>query len=269
MSDETQAFWDRLRHESAILVSVEHAQGSVPREIGAWMAVFDQQVMGTIGGGHLEWSAIASARERLPHATHAWHSEVTLGPSLGQCCGGRVGLLFEPITVHDMLRLQARLSTVLHPVTLFGGGHVGHAIVQALAPLPFAVNWVDSREGVFPIHLPHRTSTEHSEPVHMAVRDIAPQSRVLVMSFSHAEDLDIVASCLQRQREQQDLPFLGLIGSQTKWATFARRLRQRGYTEAELQHITCPIGLPGISGKVPAVIGASVAAQLLLHLYTI
>jgi xanthine dehydrogenase accessory factor len=89
------------------------------------------------------------------------------------------------------------------------------------------------------------------------------------MSFSHAEDLDIVAACLQRQRERHDLPFVGLIGSQTKWATFSRRLRERGFGEDELQHITCPIGLPGITGKAPAVIGASVAAQLLMHLYTI
>jgi xanthine dehydrogenase accessory factor len=105
--------------------------------------------------------------------------------------------------------------------------------------------------------------------VHLAVRDIAPHSRVLIMSFSHAEDLDIVAACLQRQRERHDLPWVGLIGSQTKWATFSRRLRERGFDEDELQHITCPIGLPGITGKAPAVIAASVAAQMLLQLYTI
>jgi xanthine dehydrogenase accessory factor len=84
------------------------------------------------------------------------------------------------------------------------------------------------------------------------------------MSFSHAEDLDVVAACLERQRERHDLPFVGLIGSRTKWATFGRRLQARGFSPSELAHVTCPIGLPGITDKAPAVIAASVVAQLLL-----
>jgi len=74
-----------------------------------------------------------------------------------------------------------------------------------------------------------------------------------------------VAACLQRLRQQDDLPFIGLIGSRTKWATFRHRLEARGYTPDELARITCPIGLPGLAGKEPAVIAASVAAQLLLQ----
>jgi len=95
------------------------------------------------------------------------------------------------------------------------------------------------------------------------VADLAPNSRVLIMSFSHAEDLDIVAACLLRIRQKNDLPFVGLIGSATKWATFKRRLAERGFSEAECQHITCPIGVTGISGKEPEVIAVAVAAQLL------
>ncbi len=83
------------------------------------------------------------------------------------------------------------------------------------------------------------------------------------MSFSHAEDLDIVAACLLRQREKADLPFIGLIGSKTKWATFRHRLEDRGFSESELAHITCPIGVDGVKGKEPEVIAVAVAAQLL------
>jgi xanthine dehydrogenase accessory factor len=83
------------------------------------------------------------------------------------------------------------------------------------------------------------------------------------MSFSHAEDLEICAACLLRQRELGDLPFIGLIGSKTKWATFKNRLRERGFSDAELSQITCPIGLAGIEGKEPEVIAVAVAAQLL------
>ena len=138
--------------------------------------------------------------------------------------------------------------------------------MRALAPLPFAVHWIDSRDGIFPADLPALVRTEHSEPVQGAVPALASGSRVLIMSFSPAEDLDIVAACLLRQRERQDLPFIGLIGSRTKWASFRHRLRERGFSEAELDHVTCPIGLPGIAGKQPGVIAASVVAQLLLTL---
>ena len=93
--------------------------------------------------------------------------------------------------------------------------------------------------------------------------DLPPGSRVLIMSFSHAEDLDIVVACLRRLRERGDLPFVGLIGSQTKWATFRHRLEQRGFGAEEIARITCPIGVPGITGKAPEVIAVSVAAQLL------
>ena len=92
---------------------------------------------------------------------------------------------------------------------------------------------------------------------------LAPGSRVLIMSFSHAEDLDIVAACLLRQRTQADLPFIGLIGSKTKWATFRQRLEARGFSAQELAHITSPIGLPELRDKRPEVIAVSVAAQLM------
>jgi len=88
---------------------------------------------------------------------------------------------------------------------------------------------------------------------------------VLIMSFSHAEDQDIVAECLKRQRERADLTFIGLIGSKTKWATFRHRLEARGFGEDDFARITCPIGVPGIVGKDPEVIAVAVAAQLLMR----
>jgi len=259
----------RLALEPAILVSVTYSRGSVPREAGTWMAVFADALVGTIGGGHLEWDAIAQARAQLqatPTHPQSRTRDVVLGPSLGQCCGGALTLCFAPIAGADAPALRERLATPVTPVALFGGGHVGQALVHALSPLPFAVRWIDSRDEVFPDPVPPGVQTEHSDPVAAAVRDLAPGSRVLIMSFSHAEDLEIVAACLLRQRERADLPFLGLIGSRTKWASFRSRLRARGFVDAELDRVTCPIGLPGIVGKAPEVIGAAVAAQLLLGL---
>jgi xanthine dehydrogenase accessory factor len=190
-----------------------------------------------------------------------------LGPSLGQCCGGVVHLRFETLQAVDAKIVRERLQVAADgrrmPVALFGGGHVGLAIARALEPLPVRVHWIDSRDEVFPPDLPRWIVTEHSAPVQSAVTDLAPQSRVLIMSFSHAEDLDIVAACLLRQRARADLPFVGLIGSKSKWASFRHRLEARGFDAAELAHITCPIGVAGVIGKEPEVIAAGVAAQLM------
>lgn len=256
-----------LNTAPAVLVEVVAVQGSVPREAGAWMAVTAAGQIGTVGGGHLEWQACERARALLSAGVHAPEQQVVpLGPSLGQCCGGRVTLRYQRVDRTDQGALSRRLRASHTPVALFGGGHVGRAIVAALMPLPFDIQWIDSRDEVFPTDLPPNVVAEHSEPVHRAVADLRAGARVLIMSFSHAEDLDVVAACLQRQRERGDLPFVGLIGSRTKWATFRHRLEARGFTQAALSHITCPIGLPGIVGKAPEIIAASVAAQLLLGL---
>ncbi|HEY8049392.1 MAG TPA: xanthine dehydrogenase accessory protein XdhC [Ramlibacter sp.] len=254
----------RLRDEPAVLVTVSRTQGSAPRDCGAWMLVFPRDVDGTIGGGHVELEAIAFAREMLASDERETHSrEYKLGPSLGQCCGGTMQLRLERVDAQDIAALDARLAPSLAPLALFGGGHVGRALIHALAPLPFAITWIDSRDEIFPDAVPHDVRCEHSDPVQAAVPQLASQSRVLVMSFSHAEDLDIVAACLKRIRERNDLPYVGLIGSRTKWATFRHRLEQRGFTAAELERITCPIGVPGVAGKQPEVIAASTVAQIL------
>ena len=253
----------RLSHSDAMLVRVHETAGSVPREAGAWMAVFRDAVVGTIGGGHLEWQAIEEARRRLAGTAGEPVLRYALGPSLGQCCGGVVHLLYERLGAADARSLPQRLQHNAAPLALFGGGHVGKALVQVLGALPFAVTWIDSRDEIFPPQVPDNVACEHSDPVHAAVAELAPGSRVLIMSFSHAEDLDIVAACLKRLREHGDLPYVGLIGSKTKWATFRHRLEERGFRKQELAQVTCPIGIAGIEGKQPGVIAVAVAAQLL------
>lgn len=255
-----------------VLVTVQQVEGSGPREAGAWMAVWPDRVVNTLGGGHLEWQAMAEARRLAvdgfpaqPLATEGIERRFALGPSLGQCCGGVVVLGFEPITAGQAPSLRARLQPRAQPVALFGGGHVGQALIHVLATLPMALRWIDSRDEIFPADTPAHVVCEHSNPVHAAVDDLEPGSQVLIMSFSHAEDLDIVQACLKRLRARDDLPWVGLIGSRTKWATFRRRLRERGFDAKDIARITCPIGLPGIEGKEPEVIAVAVASQLLMQ----
>ncbi|HQR86276.1 MAG: xanthine dehydrogenase accessory protein XdhC [Burkholderiales bacterium 35-55-47] len=275
MPRHTAELLNQLQHADGVLVSVDSVQGSGPREVGAWMAVFPQTLVNTIGGGHLEFQAITEARALMArpvsenaastatHEDNALTTRYALGPALGQCCGGVVHLKFERISAADAPALKQRLLANGQPLALFGGGHVGRALVNVLSTLPYNVQWIDSRDEIFPAHLPPNVVCEHSDPVHAAVADLPSGASVLVMSFSHAEDLDVVAACLKRQRLHGDLKFVGLIGSNTKWATFQHRLEAKGFTAEELAFITCPIGVSGITGKEPEVIAVSVAAQLL------
>ena len=263
----------RLSAEPACLVEVEATQGSAPREQGAWMAVFGAGIapiamgqIGTIGGGHLEWLAAEKARAMLAGGEVEAHERYPLGPKLGQCCGGVVHLRFLKVEAADRTALQARLAEKFAPVAIFGAGHVGAALVQVLAPLPLQITWVDSRDAIFPTELPANVVTEHSDPIEAAVADLPAGSSIFILTHNHQQDLFITQACLARLREQGDLGMVGLIGSATKRASFAHRLEERGFSATEFARITCPIGVPGITGKAPEVIAIAVAAQLLQSL---
>jgi xanthine dehydrogenase accessory factor len=144
---------------------------------------------------------------------------------------------------------------------LFGAGHVARALVLALAPLPFRIRWIDERPEAFPTVMPGNVDPVRTRDSAAEIAAAPSGAFILVMTHSHALDLDIVAAALASSR----LPYIGLIGSATKRARFERRLRALGMEDARIRDLVCPIGVTGIDGKEPAVIAASVAAQLLLR----
>lgn len=239
------------------------------------MVVSAQQVIGTIGGGHLEWQAIGLARDALARGALARERmgqpptslpevrHFALGPSLGQCCGGALDLRFEPFT-QEALSQWPSGQPWFH-LQLYGAGHVGRALVQALAPLPCEVQWIDEREHEFPPEpWPMPRARAHItrlcvEPVEAEVAAAPVGTCFLVMTHQHDLDMRITEAVLRRA----DFVWLGLIGSATKRARFEHRFRERGIAPALLERLVCPIGLPGIHGKEPEVIAAAVVAQLL------
>ncbi|MEG0046713.1 MAG: XdhC family protein, partial [Comamonas sp.] len=174
-SETQQQILTRLSQQPLCWVQVQATRGSVPREEGAWMAVFADEVMGTIGGGHLEWQAIAQARQLLaqwadqPLDQREHVQRYALGPSLGQCCGGALELRYAWFEAADAPRLRALMPEPSQCVALFGAGHVGHALVRILRSLPYRVVWVDSRDAVFPEQEQIGVQCEHSDPVQAAV----------------------------------------------------------------------------------------------------
>ena len=260
------------REGRAAVVLVAEARGSAPREAGAAMLVTGSATQGTIGGGSVEHRAIARAREILPTGGHEL-ADLSLGPALDQCCGGHMRLAFAVFGATDLPRLRAAEGAVAlwqggpvlteappgRPVLVYGAGHVGRALVGALAPLPFRLRWIDARLDALPKDPPEGVETIATPLPEAEARDAPPGAMHVVLTHSHALDLEIVDAVMERG----DFAFLGLIGSATKRATFLRRLRQRGLPESRLARLTCPIGVPGLRDKRPEVIAAATAAQLL------
>ncbi len=158
-------------------------------------------------------------------------------------------------------RLVETFRDARTPLALFGAGHVGRALVLALAPLPFRIRWIDSRPEAFPALVPDNATPVRTPDPAAEIAGLPPGGFVLVMTHSHPLDLAVTAAALARD----DLAFVGLIGSATKRARFERRMRDLGLTPAALRRLVCPIGIAGVTGKEPAVIAAGVAAQLLVE----
>ena len=269
-------------HGTCAMISVVKVEGSTPREAGARIVVTPLGFHGTIGGGTLEWQAIAKAQALLGKPTQHRLSVHSLGPDLDQCCGGRVQLVTEVFSRSDLAAARdfaAREETGLFAVTgrilapdfseqfgdsnrklyLFGAGHVGRALILALAPLPFDVIWIDPREGAFPSVVPSNVVTIQSENPAAEIADAPSGSFALVMTHSHALDLEIIDAVLRSPR----FAYAGLIGSATKRVRFSKRLREAGIPDENISAMVCPIGIPSIKSKHPAAIAAATAVQLL------
>ena len=270
----------RAAARHAVVISVDEIKGSTPRGTGTRMLVSAERVDGTIGGGHLEWQAIDLARHALQENTQAtapWTRTFALGPTLGQCCGGVVTLRFAPL--NDATLAGWTLPPPRFHLELHGAGHVGQAIIRLLMDLDCTVRWIDERaeDASLPnaeqpglpsadmlANLPPHIQWLDTEAAEHEVLDAPPKACHLVLTHRHDLDLRIIEAVLRHG----DFSFAGLIGSQTKRAKFLRRLTEQGITPDALDRLTCPIGLPGLEGKEPAVIAIAVVAQLLQHTAT-
>ena len=288
------------------------------------MIVTATETIGTIGGGQLEYEATRIAVDMFDAERLALR-RFPLGAAMGQCCGGVVEILFEPLAgrqprwLSDLGALydrrepavvatqlsssnpqkiivtadgvfgidpgsadaamvvqaralldgktgaqrdaQALFEPVVSPdldVALFGAGHVGSALVQVLSGIDCDIRWIDSRRRVFQ-HVPNEVRAVETADPALEVAAMPPGSYYLVMTHSHALDFDICARILRRG----DARYCGLIGSVSKRRRFEKRFREQGLSQDVIDTLVCPIGVDGITGKRPAEIAVSVAAEVL------
>jgi xanthine dehydrogenase accessory factor len=299
MPDWLAQLREALAAGPAALVSILAAEGSTPRDAGARMIVSADRVWGTIGGGALEFRAIAQARAALGRPAGAWAvQDYPLGPLLAQCCGGRVRLLVEHL---DSSRLgwldEARMGRML--VSRFEAGAVERSVADGLEPRPASARGPAIEAGAVLVEaigapapplllygaghvgraiaraargLPFDLAWFDPRPDEFEAPDAArlPEEELLarasaagadaaVLILTHDHGLDYR---LVRAALEGAAGFIGLIGSRTKRARFVSRLAADA-PAADPSRIVCPIGLPDVVGKAPEVIAISVMAQLL------
>ncbi len=248
------------RAAPTILVTVDDAQGSTPRVQGTQMLVSATAVLGTIGGGQLEYMAIDAARAMLSTGEASQRLTIPLGPEIGQCCGGRVILLLSKCDAAKAANLTSSVETAKEKqpsVYIFGAGHVGRALAHALLPLPVNSLLIDSREDELALADP-AIDQELTPLPETHIRAAAAGSAFVMLTHDHALDFLLTREALARN----DAAYIGMIGSKTKRATFARWLEQETGSRDGLDRLTMPIGASKLKDKRPTVIAAMVAAEV-------
>lgn len=252
----------RAERRPGVLVTLTSVRGHAPRDAGAKMVVAEDGVWDTIGGGNLEATAVARARELVAQG-HGAPETLTLtlsdrAPSEHgqQCCGGEVSVLLEPLAV-------------VPSVAIFGVGHVGLELARILARRDLELHLVDSRADVLePRRLRAlddalaRIHVHHAPVPELVLGQVPAGTSVLVMTHDHAEDAALCDAALRCTH----LGSIGLIGSRSKWRRFQGLLAREGHSAEAIARIVSPIGLPGLEGKDPSTVAISAAAAVVQDL---
>ena len=163
------------------------------------------------------------------------------------------------IPIPDVRTLSEAITPARPRLVIFGAGHVGQAVARAFAPLPFHLDWLASREDLRPEAGGTQATILAEDELEACIAAAPPATLFAIFTHSHDLDYRLTRAALAKG----DFGYLGLIGSQTKRVRFERRLRADGLTDADLARLTCPIGIPSLKSKAPAVIAVSLAAELL------
>ncbi|CAN7467923.1 xanthine dehydrogenase accessory protein XdhC [Rhizobium sp. LjRoot98] len=261
--DSLEAFL--AREHKLVIVEIKQTFGSTPREAGTVMLVSPADTHGTIGGGQMEHMAIDHARALLAGVNDQLEMDIPLGPDIGQCCGGRVVLTFrigDDATRAALDRKLRQRLQALPEVWLFGAGHVGRALADALLLLPLKTYAVETRKNELDLMSAGASHRLVAMP-EAIVKEIAPGSAVVILTHDHALDFLIAREALARD----DLAYVGMIGSRTKRATFSNWAKKDGLGDEAIGRLVLPIGGKAVSDKRPSVIAAMTAAEILVALH--
>ncbi len=266
MSELTADIKDFLDlNNEAVLIRVTKKEGSAPRDYGTVMLVDSSSSVGTIGGGSLEYTAVESARNFINDPEFSASScHYTLGPVLGQCCGGKVELSFKKVTPklkRKLLREEILKNASLDQVLIFGAGHVGQSLFQQLKPIPLNVSIIDSRPPeTLDFDLPQSCKTTAFPEAE--VRNARPNTAFVILTHDHGLDFILVKEALVRK----DAAYVGMIGSQTKKKVLKNWLEREDVAGYEQLYTPLGASLANVKdlNNEPSVIASLIIVEILV-----
>ncbi len=235
--------------ETFVLATIVKTAGSSPRDAGVKMLVFpDGSISGTIGGGSFEKLVIEDCLDMIknnsPHLLKTYQFSSNGPESTGMYCGGEADVFME---------LSGRPDRLF----IFGGGHVGQALVKAAAGLNFKIAVIDDRQDIL---------NQYNAPVETVLTDpdfndnfpaLDCDSYVVIVTHGHKGDRSVLEKVIG-----QNCAYVGMIGSKAKIARIFEELKKSGIKESLLKKVHSPIGLD-IGAESPYEIAISIAAELI------
>ncbi len=254
MADDHRAVYEALLNvydngTPAALATVIKTQGSMPRHAGSKMLVYaDGGIVGTVGGGAMENEVIAAAKlavetRKSSTETYTLNSLDAGDPGI---CGGTATIFIEPLEVKPTL-------------LVIGGGHVGKAVAELGLWLSYRVILSDDRaEYANESYVPGLAGYVVCKPAEIAQRvTINRNTYVAAVTRGLPVDLNLIPDLIQSSAR-----YIGLIGSERRWAITAKALReQHNLTAEQLARVRSPIGLE-LQAESPREIALSILSEI-------
>jgi xanthine dehydrogenase accessory factor len=236
-------------NEAGVLCTIVRTRGSTPRHAASKMLVYpDGRILGTVGGGGLEQHVIAEALKALRQGQSRFLECNMVDPSRGDVgvCGGIVEVFVEPILPKPVL-------------VVIGAGHVGKTVAHLGHWLGYRVVVNDDRpEFCTPEFIPvadeYYVCSIADLPGHL---EISPWTYLVLTTRGVDVDVPGLPVLL-------DTPaaYLGVIGSQRRWAETRKQLLAAGVPEGSLARVHSPVGLD-IHAETPEEIAVSILAEII------
>ena len=252
-------------NKRVIQASIVRTIGSSPRNSDTEMFISETDTLGTIGGGQLEYLVINHSKKMIAENIKKDILKISLGPEIGQCCGGKVEVSLSEMYEKDKylaLNLFDKKDKKLPHVYVMGAGHVGRALALQLQHLPVRCVLIDSRVDELAkcsADVETRLSAIPEEDIKSAPRG----SAYVILTHDHALDFILCGAALDRH----DAKYVGMIGSKTKRVKF-KKWYQVNYDNNLIRDFTCPIGNLKNQDKRPSIIASFVAAEVIDMLFT-
>lgn len=283
------------------LLLVIESQGSSPGRKGFKMAVAqDGELMGSIGGGVMEYQLVERARKEFEKSNGIFcilqKHEAEGEDSSGMICSGQQRVVFYPLKASflDILKeikegknaqlvfneKGIHIEKPTHEETIvsedgwiykddigkqnslyvFGAGHVSVAVSQIFSQLGFKVIVFDNR---------NKDLSSFKDNYFAHEKKIIDYSKSAEF-IPEGDHIYVVIMTFNHRNDLEVLElmlpkkikYLGMMGSSKKVASIYQTLKEKGISADQFKHIDAPIGLP-IKSQTPEEIAISIAAKVI------